>query len=191
MEDDFIQRINLLAHDNCNVTVIMFIKLHKLSGARIGDLLRIGRNDITNELYVRIRQSKGSMPLIVKLCEDFEFWNNYKKGMYDDIACFNSNYFYRLYRRYGFTFSNGSNRNVSVTHSFRKQLARELYVATGDIISSQSALGHKSSRSTEYYLNGLIESQAQSNSILNPVSGQIGNIVLSRRKNYTVIRLIK
>lgn len=191
MDGEFTQRINLLARDNCNVTVIMFIKLHKLSGARISDLLRVGRGDITNDLYVRIRQSKGSMPLIVKLYEDFEFWNNYKKGMYIDISCFNSNYFYRLYRRYGFTFNNGSNKNVSVTHSFRKELAREMYIATGDIASSQSALGHKSSRSTEYYLNGLLSNQAESKSILNPVSGQIGNLILSRRKNHTIIRLIK
>ena len=51
-------------------TVICFIRLHSISGARISDLLRIRRKDITSSLFVSIRQCKGSLPLTVKLSTD-------------------------------------------------------------------------------------------------------------------------
>lgn len=172
-------------------TVVCFIRLHSISGARISDLLRIRRSDITRSLFVSIRQCKGSLPLTVKLSTDLQFWEDYRNGLHLDIGLYNKNYFYRLYKRYNIQFDNGVLRNKSVTHSFRKELANDLYSATGEIESAQSALGHRSSRSTEYYISKDNLRALQKQGINSPLSGTVSNIIVSKRNGATYIRLKK
>ena len=172
-------------------TVICFIRLHAISGARISDLLRVRRNDITSTLFVSIRQCKGSLPLTVKLSDDLQFWREYRSGMHLDIGTYNKNYFYRLYKNYNIQFDNGISRNKSVTHSFRKELANDLYNATGTIEAAQSALGHRSSRSTEYYLTKNELRAKQNQGINSTLSGRINNLTVSQKNGRTYVRLSK
>ena len=184
-------KLSVIQSAGYSQTVICFIRLHSVSGARISDLLRIRRSDITSSLYVSIRQCKGSMPLTVKLSDDLQFWREYRAGLHLDIGLFNKNYFYRLYKRYNIQFNNGMGRNMSVTHSFRKELANDLFEATGLIESSQAALGHRSSRSTEYYLTKDNLRAIQKQGINSPLSGSVNNIIVSKRNGATYIRLKK
>lgn len=172
-------------------TVICFIRLHSISGARISDLLRVRRNDITSSLFISIRQCKGSLPLTVKLSTDLQFWSDYRNGLHLDIGLYNKNYFYRLYKRYNIQFDNGALRNKSVTHSFRKELANDLYSATGSIESAQSALGHRSSRSTEYYISKDNLRSVQNQGVNGTLSGRINNLTISQKNGRSYVRLNK
>ena len=172
-------------------TVICFIRLHSISGARISDLLRIRRNDITSSLFVSIRQCKGSLPLTVKLSTDLQFWSDYRNGLHLDIGLYNKNYFYRLYKRYNIQFDNGLLRNKSVTHSFRKELANDLFNATGSIESAQSALGHRSPRSTAYYLSKDNLKSVQNQGISSTLSGRLNNLTISQKNGRSYIRVSK
>ena len=174
-----------------SLTVICFIRLHSISGARVSDLLRIRRNDITKSLFVSIRQCKGSLPLTVKLSDDLQFWREYRSGLHLDIGTYNKNYFYRLYKNYNIQFDNGISRNKSVTHSFRKELANDLYNATGTIEAAQSALGHRSSKSTEYYLTKNELRAKQNQGINSTLSGRINNLTVSQKNGRTYVRLSK
>ena len=165
-------KLSVMQSAGYSQTVICFIRLHSVSGARISDLLRIRRSDITSSLYVSIRQCKGSLPLTVRLSDDVQFWREYRAGLHLDIGLYNKNYFYRLYKRYNIQFDNGLLRNKSVTHSFRKELANDLFNATGSIESAQSALGHRSTRSTEYYLSRDNLKSVQNQGISSTLSGR-------------------
>lgn len=172
-------------------TVICFIRLHSISGARISDLLRIRRKDITSSLFISIRQCKGSLPLTVKLSSDLQFWKDYRDGLHLDIGLYNKNYFYRLYKRYNIQYDNGMLRNKSVTHSFRKELANDLFNATGVIESAQAALGHRSSRSTEYYLSEDNLKSVQNQGINSTLSGRLNNLTISQKNGRSYIRVSK
>ena len=174
-----------------SLTVVNFIRLHSISGARISDLLRIRRSDITSSLFVSIRQCKGSLPLTVKLSANFEFWEQYRNGLHLDISLYNKNYFYRLYKRYNIQFDNGALRNKSVTHSFRKELANDLFNATGVIESAQAALGHRSSRSTEYYLSKDNLKSVQNQGINSTLSGRLNNLTISQKNGRSYVRVSK
>lgn len=184
-------KLDIIRAQGCNEVVINFILLQMWSGARISDLLRVRRSDITQNLYVNIRQCKGSLPLVVKLSDNCEFWQQYRSGAFTDISGFNKNYFYRLYKRFNIQIYNGVGRNSSVTHVFRKELANEVFAASGEIVSAQSALGHKSSSSTMYYLNDQNKRAALVQGLGSSVSGTVNNLVFSNRKTGCVVRLSK
>jgi integrase len=180
-------KLKLMQSHGLNVTCVAFIRLHFQSGARIGDLLRIKRQSITNDNIIVIKQSKGSNTLIINLSTDLEFWAQYKAGLHVDISCFSRSFFYKLYSRYGLMIVNGDNKNNSVTHSARKQKAQSIYEATNDITASAQALGHKSTKSTEYYLT---ESQKKDNynrGVLGKVTTKLYNFKFRTTKKSNII----
>lgn len=180
------QKLALLRAQGLNYTVECFIRLHYQSGARIGDLLSITRNHISNNLTIIIDQGKGSNPLIISPVEDRQFWEEYRSGLHVDISCFSVSFFYKLYKRYGFSISNGAGRNNSVTHSARKLKAREVYATTGEIRDAQAALGHKRESSTLYYLNDRKPANILRGGIDGRLSGKLGVLKFrsTKRGNY-------
>lgn len=182
-------KIELMAQHGLNQTCCAFIRLHFQSGARISDLLRIKRMDITSNNRVIIRQSKGSDTLIIQLSTDLEFWREYRQGLHVDINLFSRGYFYKLYKRYGLVIFTENGVNNSITHSARKQLAREVFDTTNNIEDSKSALGHKSSRSTEYYLTNDQRKSNYNGGILGKVTNKLYNFKFQQRKNGSIIYL--
>lgn len=177
--------------DGVNLTLISFARLQFISGLRISDLLAIRRADIGDNLNVYVRQSKGSQAKVISLLYDKEFWLSYKRGLFTDISVFNSMTFYRLYSRYNLTIFNGPGRNMSVTHSARKLLARTAYDVTNSVDMAQAALGHKSQNSTLYYLSDAQRKAELKKGILGTLSGATGNLKFRRMKGYTIMSLIK
>ena len=177
--------------DGVNITLVSFARLQFISGLRIADLLSIRRSDISDNLTVFVRQSKGSQAKVISLLYDKEFWLNYKRGLYTDISVFNSMSFYRLYKRYSLMIYNGSGRNSSVTHSARKLLARSAYDVTNSIEVAQAALGHKSQNSTLYYLSDAQKKAELKKGISGTLTGATGNLKFRRMKGYTIMSLIR
>ena len=180
-----------MLRDGVNVTLVSFARLQFISGLRINDLLSIKRSAIGDNLTVYVHQSKGSQPKVISLLYDKEFWINYKRGLYTHISVFNSMTFYRLYSRYNLTIFNGPGRNMSVTHSARKLLARTAYDVTKSVDMAQAALGHKSKNSTMYYLTQAQKKAILTKGIVGQVKGHAGNLKFRRMKGYTIMSLIK
>ena len=181
----------MMLRDGVNVTLVSFARLQFISGLRINDLLSIKRSDIGDNLTVYVRQSKGSQAKVISLLYDKEFWLSYKRGLFTDISVFNSMTFYRLYSRYNLTIFNGPGRNMSVTHSARKLLARTAYDVTNSVDMAQAALGHKSQNSTLYYLSDAQRKAELKKGISGTLSGATGNLKFRRMKGYTIMSLIK
>ena len=181
----------MMLRDGVNVTLVSFARLQFISGLRINDLLSIKRSDIGDNLTVYVRQSKGSRAMVISLLYDKEFWLSYKRGLFTDISVFNSMTFYRLYSRYNLTIFNGPGRNMSVTHSARKLLARTAYDVTNSVDMAQAALGHKSQSSTMYYLTQEQKKAILTKGIVGPVKGTAGNLKFRRMKGYTIMSLIR
>lgn len=140
---------------NYDQTFLEIVKLMYYSGARVSDVLNIKRSDISPRLDLTIYQSKKSLPLVVNLNYSRDFWQGYREGKYRDISTYNRYYLYRHFDKLSITFKSTGNKNRSVTHSFRKFKAQDIYDQTHDITAAAAALGHKSEKSTEYYIENL------------------------------------
>ena len=160
-----------MAAHNINASVIHFIRLQFVAGLRISDLLRIRREDISVNSQIYIRQSKGSNPLVVNVLYESTFFDEYRRGFHTDISLFSVSFFYKLYKRYSIGISNGEGHNESITHAGRKLLARSMFDLSGDISVAASALGHRSSRSTMYYLTSEQKKLITKNGVLSNVRG--------------------
>ena len=59
---------------------------------------------------------------------------------------------YRMYKKYDIMVSNGSKKNDSVTHAMRKNYVRDSFKTSQNINVAADLVGHKSPKSTEYYV---------------------------------------
>jgi len=121
-------------------------------GFRISEVLKIGPSQMINNTDLFVNADKGSqarrvhVPEISKLitsCRDCDIMP------FKGISRFAV---YRIYKRYGIVVANGSNRNNSVTHAMRKNYVRDSYRSSKNIGVAADLVGHKSSKSTEYYV---------------------------------------
>lgn len=140
---------------NYDQTFLEIVKLMYYSGARVSDVLKIKRTDVSPRLELTIYQSKKSLPLIVNLNYSRDFWQGYREGKFRDISTYNRYYLYRHFDKLSISFKSSGNSNRSVTHAFRKFKAQDIYDQTHDVSAAAAALGHKSERSTEFYLENI------------------------------------
>lgn len=138
--------------DKQPVDVRAYTALHWQSGARISDLLKVDYSCISNSLYISISQSKQSNALTVQPVHFREFWKQVRDLKLTPMLHYNRFYFYRLYQRYGITDKKRNAINNSVTHAFRKNIAKDLYNLDENKERVTSALGHRSKRSADYYI---------------------------------------
>jgi len=189
MDNYFDSKIDLMLQHGLNLSCAAFIRLQFISGARISDLLNIKRSDVLSNGTIIIRQGKGSNTLIINISQDFEFWELYRQGYYVEISCFSYSFFYKLYKRYGLIIFNEPGHNASVTHSPRKILAQTIYDSTNDIQIAASALGHRSTKSTEYYLTREQKKSNYKNGILGKVPSELYNFKARKTKTGDFINL--
>lgn len=145
--------IERMTENNISNDIIAYVALHAQSGCRISDLLAVDHSSISNNLNISILQGKGSLPLIVQPVYFRDYWTKVKCDRLSPMQSYNRFFFYRLYRKYGIVYSNGMFKNNSVTHAFRKSLANDIYSIDNTNLRVQGALGHRSKKSTEHYIN--------------------------------------
>lgn len=131
--------------------LLAYVSLHHQTGCRISDLLAIDYKCITAQLNISILQGKGSQPLTVQPIRYREFWKKVYELRLSPMAIYNRFFFYRLYKKYGIQYNKRKGKNSFVTHAFRKNLADDIYKIDNNKQRVQSALGHRSNRSTEHY----------------------------------------
>ncbi|MFK5894424.1 MAG: site-specific integrase [Pseudomonadota bacterium] len=128
------------------VMLIMF-----RGGFRVSEVLKMNYSNILNDTDVYIVASKNSRSKSVHVPEisrNLKKYKTFKMTPYSGISRFQM---YRACKRLGLVIDNGINKNKSVTHSMRKVFVQGILKSTNNIDVAAELVGHKSTKSTEYY----------------------------------------
>ncbi len=121
-------------------------------GFRVSEVLKMKSSQIINDTDLYIVSDKGSrskrvhVPEISKLLIKCKL---YGINPFHGISRFQV---YRMYKRLGIMLENKVGTKVSVTHAMRKNYIRDNYDSTKNIEVAAELVGHKSVKSTEYYV---------------------------------------
>lgn len=133
--------------------VFYYLGLIQLAGGlRISEVLNIKAHHIINGDTVFVKGLKGSSDKRIFVPECSEFLSRCSSNNINPFNGISRFQVYRLWKRLGFVVLKGNGKRNAVTHSVRKLAIQELHNVTNDINSTASAIGHKSSNSTKYYV---------------------------------------
>lgn len=128
------------------------ISLLLLFGLRVGEVLRLSPRDFVSDNSFIAPAEKGGRHRLCTVPVLKEFWSAFAAGSLSLGDLVNYKYLYRRCRELGFgaTAAFGSKR--AVTHAGRKLLVTAVAERSRSIDVAADVIGHRSSRSTEYYL---------------------------------------
>lgn len=128
------------------------VELQYRYALRISEVLSISAENISKSGKIKINALKGSESRIIEPFSYKSYWTGANKELLPLSHIYSRFYFYRFYKKLGWyaTFGNSSTR--SVTHYFRHLQGLELQNDFSDITLTARSLGHKSIKSTEYYV---------------------------------------
>jgi integrase len=122
-------------------------------GLRVSEVLRINYSDILVSGQIIINASKGSNNRVVTSLYHTNYLLSLKHNTGQIYEGYTRFYYYRLFKSIGLYIVNQSSGNNSVTHSLRHTHVKMLHSSTNDKELIQRTIGHKSKKSTEYYIN--------------------------------------
>ena len=131
----------------------VMIELIYRNGLRVSELLRIKGTDIMLNGSFIIRASKFSSNRIGFVINNSEYLQSFRSFPGYIFADYNRHFVYYLFKRRGISAQIIGNQNKAVTHVLRHQAIENLQRATNDSAVTAQAIGHRSKKSTEHYLN--------------------------------------
>ena len=134
----------------------VMIELIYRNGLRVSELLRIKGTDIMSNGSFIIRASKFSSNRIGFVIDNADYLQNFRSFPGYVFGDYNRHFVYYLFKRRGISSQIIGNQNKAVTHVLRHQAIENLQRATKDSAATAQAIGHRSKRSTEHYLNHTI-----------------------------------
>lgn len=158
----------------------LFIELLIVSSSRIAALLRLTGRNVMKDGTIIIEQDKQSRMLITNLVLNKEL---IIRASGKDCLLFPNLTYARVYRdfvKWGIYSYSFGNINKSVTHTFRKKNADNLYNMTRNVDSVTALLGHNSKRSAEYYIEDKRKNIKQNKGIFDKTEGTINNLTITR-----------
>lgn len=135
----------------------VMIELIYRNGLRVSELLRIKGTDIMPNGSFIIRASKFSQNRIGFVVDNAEWLQSFRSYPSFIFADYNRHFVYYLFKRRGISSQIIGNQNKAVTHVLRHQAIENLQRATNDSAVTAQAIGHRSKKSTEHYLNHKIQ----------------------------------
>lgn len=148
-------------------------------GLRIQSVLNLSGHDITEDGRIIVRQGKGSRVRVVAPRYMADAWLSFRGSFFHVGDFVNYMFIYRLFNRYCVSVPGAFGRNTAVTAIGRKAVAQSVMLATDDIAITAEALGHKNTRSTEYYIEK--KQQSRSVGILRAEPHEHSPIVVTKR----------
>lgn len=131
------------------VRLCIWIMLH--TGARVSEVLRLRWSDVALNGMISLPSSKGSNSRMCVVPLDL-FVHILQCGAPIPIFCFTDRFtVYRQLKAWGCYFGKVGSINKSVTHVCRNLYAYQIRRLTSDGEQLSRALGHKSSKSRQYY----------------------------------------
>lgn len=137
---------------NENAHLKLGLRLMVLYGLRVSEMLGIKYHDVLRDGSVHVRGLKGSSD---RMCYDsymMSEWLYIARSQSCDLEMFNRFYVYRLLRKMGLYGRYGNNVNNSVTHNSRHVKGLNMKNEGLAIEVIQHEMGHKSVKSTGYYV---------------------------------------
>lgn len=153
------QKLLMMRARGVDEVLIHSVALMYQSGCRVSSILGLSPADITPNGRVILRQGKGSNPLIVTPSFEIEWWLSIRLSGFNPFFYLNYMRLYRLFKDYALTIPNAFGFKTAVTASARKSVAEDVFDNSQNIEIAQSALGHKNSKSTEYYIPSKIKAK--------------------------------
>lgn len=173
-------KTDLMIRQGVPLPAVLLVRLLFRSGSRIGALLRMSYKDILPDNTCIIRQGKGSEILRCSLPEPLSYFAQCSANRQDPFSYINYTYVYRLLKSYALTMPHQFGTNCAVSASARKSLAQALEERGEELQNIARILGHKSAKSTEYYLSGASHPARVRKGILSPPSGSVENLTFTR-----------
>lgn len=153
-ENSFSQMIEeIISNNHIDITERLMIELMFRNGMRVSELLKLKGSDLMDNGTFIIRASKGSNNRIGFIITHKDLLYCFKGLDYPIFSCYSRQFIYYRFKRLGINIAVFGNHNKAVTHAMRHNLIEnmESKYQTSDEI--KEAIGHKSVKSTEHYLN--------------------------------------
>lgn len=141
----------VLRSSNISETDKAVIEIMFNYGLRISEVLAINSKSINSRNQIIIKGLKGSSDRLVTPVISSTYWRKVKMYNCQDHTLNGRFYYYRLFKKLGFTSHAAGNKKNSVTHSFRHNFITEIMKQTDNIEIAKELIGHKNSNSTKYY----------------------------------------
>lgn len=142
-----------LENNRTRLGLIYCIAMIQLRGGfRVSEVLKMNHTNIISDTDVFIIPDKNSRPKRIHVPELSLFLNKWKLNQLCPFQHLSRFQVYRAYKQLGIIVNNGVNKNKSVTHAMRKNYIKDAHKTTGNIKVTADIAGHKSQKSTEYYV---------------------------------------
>lgn len=128
------------------------ISLLLLFGLRVGEVLRLSPRDFVSENSFVAPAEKGGRHRLCTVPVMKDFWRAFAAGSLSLGELVNYKYVYRRCRELGFGATAAFGQKRAVTHAGRKLLVTAVAERSRSISVAADVIGHRSARSTEYYL---------------------------------------
>lgn len=178
LDTDYIQaKLDLMEKQNVSPIVLCLIHLLYSSGSRVSALLNIAPSDIFPDGTCLIRQGKGSDIMRATPTYGREWLIECARLGVRPFQHLNYIGIYRLLKSYGLYETQNFGQNTAVTAVGRKSVARALDERGETIETIATILGHKSTKSTEYYLGRAPKKKTMRGGILANQSATYSNVI--------------
>lgn len=179
-KNQMLEKIETLEGLGYSRQFVAMVYVHFITGCRISDLLSLTGRDFTHNYYVRIRQGKNSDDLIYFVDKYHDVIDIWRSSGIRISGTYSRQSIYRIYTKIGISVNRGTNRNKSVTHAFRVAIARDIVNSGMEKSVASRALGHKSKRSIDYYLNDLPAKARINQNVFNAPSGELEDMRINK-----------
>lgn len=162
------------------LSVAMLCDVLYSSGSRVSAVLALHGEQVDSSGGLCIFQGKGSLPLYcspIFLRQEFIRWAGFRGKVFAELS-------YRQIQRYfvqeNISFARRGYSQACGSKIFRLCKAREVALLGGSLQVARQALGHRSVKSTEYYIANERDICKIPQGILSRPSGDIGGISISK-----------
>lgn len=149
-------------------------------GLRVSDICNCGSWFLISENIARYIQKKTGVAMTFTLTLDTAILRDKIKNK--SLKNFEKSrfFYYRQLKRLGVGKVFFKNKNKSITHYYRHRLAEEVITKSNDMKITANILGHKSTKSTEHYVNRKQEVMMTKEGVLSKPKGTIANINITK-----------
>jgi len=144
---------NFMARSKEPPLIKAVVSLQHQEGLRISEVISIKPSDVKSGLRIVIQGKKRSENRIITPIYYRDFWERYAQQFTIIGDIYSRHYFKRLYVKYGLYLDMGKGKPRAVTHSMRHNYIDSLAKQSVETSDIKKHIGHKSSKSTESYIN--------------------------------------
>lgn len=180
MDDAFSELAVRGANMGVSNYVLHLLRILYLSGCRISSIMSLDSSCVLPDGNLLLPSKKGSRDMLFCTGSAKDFWIWFKDCGYADVDIYTYQFWHRLCNRLGITILRPGKLNRCVTHSPRVRLANEVYSLNGSLTDVSVALGHKSIRSSSYYIDSQTPYVRLNGGVLGSCSGSTSNITFCK-----------